>query len=163
MFAAVALIVAVFLFIKFPAFRKLALVGIAVGAVGIVLLLGYFHEQDEEKARNREAAKHLVTPTSLDFLDMRLGKDSGNDYRLTGRVKNNSHYKITAITVRVSICDCDSSAHCDVVGDKQQECNLRIPPAQARDLDEYLFMDQGTEIRNSMQWNYSILDVSAEQ
>ncbi len=163
MLAAAAFIVAVILFVKFPAFRKLTLVVLAVGAIGIILLLGYFHQQDEEEARNREAAKHLVAPTSLDFQDMRLGKDYGDDYRLTGRVKNNSQYTITAITVRVSISDCDSGGHCDVVGDDQEDFYLRIPPGQARDLDEYLFMGQGTEIRNTMQWGYTIPDVSAER
>lgn len=163
MFAAAALIVAVILFVKFPAFRKLTLVVVAVGAVGIVLFLGYYHEQNEQEARNREAAKHLVAPTSLDFQDMRLGRGYGSDYRLTGRVKNNSKHTITAITVKVSISDCDSGGRCDVVGDKQEECYLRIPPGQARDLNEDLFMDQGTEIRNTMQWDYSIPDVSAEQ
>jgi hypothetical protein len=163
MFAAAALVVAVILFIKFPAFRKLTLVAVAVGTVGVVLFLAYYHEQEEEKVRNREAAKHLVAPKSLDFEDMRLGKGYGDNFHLTGRVNNNSQFTITAITVKVSISDCDSSGHCDVVGDKQEESYLRIPPGQARDLNENLFMDQGTEIRNTMQWNYSIPDVSAEQ
>ncbi len=163
MFAAAALIIAVILFIKFPVFRKFTLVVVAVVAVGAMLLIGYFQEQEKESARKREAAKHLVAPTSLDYQDMRLGKEYGSDYRLTGRVKNNSQYTITAITVKVSISDCDSSGHCDVVGDKQEEHYLRIPPGQARDLNETLFMDQGTEIRNFMQWSYTITDVSAEQ
>ena len=163
MFAVAALVVAVILFVKFPAFRKLTLVAVAVGTVGIALFLAYYHEQNEEKARNREAAKHLVAPKNLDFEDMRLARAYGDDYRLTGRVKNNSQLTITAITVKVSISDCDSSGHCDVVGDKQEECYLRIPPGQARDLNENLFMGQGTEIRKTMQWNYSIPDVSAEQ
>ena len=163
MLAAAALIVAVVLFVKFPAFRKLTLIVVIVGAIGIFILLGYFHEQEEEGKRKRETAKHLVAPTSLEFQDMRLGKEYGSDYRLTGRVRNNSQYAITAVTVKVTISDCDSSGHCDVMGDKQQECYLRIPPGQVRDLDETLFMDHGTEIRNTMQWNYSIPDVSAEQ
>jgi hypothetical protein len=163
MFAAVILVLAVILFVKFPAFRKLTLIVVIVGAVGIVILFSYFHEQEEENARKREMQKHLVAPTRLDFQDMRLGKEYGSDYRLTGRVKNNSQYSITAITVKVTISDCDSNGHCDVVGDKQEECYLKIPPGQARDLNETLFMDHGTEIRNTMQWNYSIPDVSAEQ
>jgi hypothetical protein len=163
MFAAAVLVVAVILFVKFPAFRKLTLIIVVVGAIAFFLLLGYFHEQEEEGARKREAAKHLVAPTSLEFQDMRLEKEYGSDYRLTGRVKNNSRYTVTAISVRVSISDCDSSGHCDVVGDKEEECYLRIPPEQARDVNETLFMDHGTEIRNTMQWNYTIPDVSAEQ
>ena len=163
MFAAVALVAAIILFIKFPAFRKVTLILVAVGVVGVLLLLGYSKQQEADSARKREAAKHLVVPTSLVFQDMGLGKQYGSAYRLTGRVKNTSQYTVTAITVRVSISDCDSNQHCDVVGDKEQECYLRIPPGQARDLDETLFMEHGTEIRNTMQWNYRIPDVSAER
>ena len=43
------------------------------------------------------------------------------------------------------------------------ECHLRIPPGQARDIDETLFMENGTVIRNTMRWDYSIPFVSAEQ
>ena len=162
MLAAVALVAAVVLFVNFPAFRKLTLIVVVVGIVGMILLFGYFKEQEADNARKREAAKHLVAPTSLAFEDMRLGSQYG-DFRLTGRVRNTSQYTITAVTVKLSISDCDSSGHCDVVGDKEQEVYLRIPPGQVRDLDETLFMDNGTKIRNTMQWDYTIPDVSAEQ
>jgi hypothetical protein len=162
MFAAVALAAAVILFVKFPAFRKITLIVVAAGVVGIILLLGYSKEQEANGARKSEAAKHLVAPTSLVFEDMRLGNQYG-DYRLTGRVKNTSQYMVTAIAVKLSISDCDSSGHCDVVGDKEEECYLRIPPGQARDFDETLFMEHGTVIRNTMQWDYTIPYVSAEK
>jgi hypothetical protein len=162
MFAAVALAAAVILFVKFPAFRKITMIVVAAGVVGIILLLGYSKEQEANGARKREAAKHLVAPTSLVFEDMRLGNQYG-DYRLTGRVKNTSQHMVTAIAVKLSISDCDSSGHCDVVGDKEEECHLRIPPGQARDIDETLFMENGTVIRNTMRWDYSIPFVSAEQ
>ena len=109
-----------------------------------------------------EPAKHLVAPTSLVFEDMRLASQYG-DYRLTGRVKNTSKHSITAIDVKLTLSDCDSSGHCDVVGDKEEECYLRIPPGQARDLDETLFLDHGTTVRNTMQWDYTVPYVSAEQ
>ena len=65
MFAAVALAAAVILFVKFPAFRKITLIVVAAGVVGIILLLGYSKEQEASGARKSEAAKHLVAPTSL--------------------------------------------------------------------------------------------------
>jgi hypothetical protein len=162
MFAAVALVAAIILFVKFPAFRKVTLIVVGVGVVGVILLLGYSKEQQASNARKTEAAKHLVAPASLVFQDMRLGDQYG-DYRLTGRVKNTSQYTVTGIDVKLSISDCDSSGHCDVIGDKEEECYLRIPPGQARDIDETLFMDHGTVIRNTMRWEYTIPYVSAEQ
>jgi len=162
MFAAVVLIAAIYLFVTFPAFRKFALIVASVAFVGIIILFGYSKQQEADSARKREAAKHLVEPTSLAFEDMHLGNQY-SDYRLTGRVKNNSQYTIRAITVKLSISDCDSNGHCDVVGDKEQECYLRIPPGQVRDIDETLFMEPGTKIRNTLQWDYTIPDVSAEQ
>jgi hypothetical protein len=162
MFAAVALAAAIVLFVKFPAFRKITVAVAAAGALGIILLFGYSKQQEANSARKSEAAKHLVAPTSLEFEDMRLGNQYG-DYRLTGRVKNMSQYTVTSIAVKLSISDCDSNGHCDVVGDKEEECYLRIPPGQARDIDETLFMEHGTVIRNTMQWDYRIQYVSAEQ
>lgn len=162
MFAAAALVLAVFLFIKYPAFRKLTLlVGVAV-IVGIIALIGYLKQQDADRERKQEAAKHLVTPTSLVLDDMRLGPEYGG-YRLTGRAKNTSQYTITIMTLKVLISDCDPAGHCDVVGDKEQEIVLQIPPGQARDMDESLFMEHGTKIRNTMQWSYTVLSVRAEQ
>lgn len=162
MFAAVALAAAIFLFVKFPAFRKITLLVAAAAVVCVVLLFGYFKTQEAENARKAETAKHIVIPASLVFEDMRLSNQYG-DYRLTGRVKNMSQHTVTAIDVKLSISDCDSSGHCDVVGDKEEEFFLRIPPGEARDFDETLFLDHGTTIRNAMQWGYTIPYVSAEQ
>ena len=162
MLATAVLVIAIILFIKYPTFRKITGIAAVAAIVCILLIYGYVKEEAAGEARKREAAKHLVPPTSLGFDEMQLGTEYGS-FRLTGRVKNNSQHTITAITVKLAISDCDASGHCDVVGDKEQECFLKIPPGEVRDIDETLFMEKGTKIRNTLEWNYTIPYVSAEQ
>jgi len=153
MFWALAIIGLIILGLRFPKFGVAVLV--VVIALGLVLF-GYMgHQHDQE-----EAAKRLVRPDQLNFTDMQMGPGRYANYRLTGRIKNNSIYEITGITLKLEVQDCASDGHCETVGQEEQPLFLSIPAGQVRDVDESVYFHDMT-IRGTYKWNYSVEEVDA--
>ena len=153
MFWALTIIGLIILGLRFPKFGIAML--IVVGALGL-LLFGYMGHEHEQ----REAAKHRVRPDQLDFMDLRMGPNGYADYHLSGRVKNNSIYKITGITLKLEVQDCASDGHCETVGQEEQPLFLSIPVGQVRDINETAYFPNMT-IHGTYQWHYSVEEVDA--
>jgi hypothetical protein len=159
MFWALLLIGGVILLLKFPTFRTKMLY--TVGATAGILALaggGYFLYDRQQT----EASKHLVQVQQLQFTDLRLGPESyGSSYKLVGRVKNNSLYTVHAIRTKIQIQDCDEKAHCEVVGEGEQDIAPLLPPNQVREIDSSFYFGSGTRIRGQFQWTYAVQEIRA--
>lgn len=155
MFWALILIASCIALIKFQRLRKAVLV---VAASLALCVSGYLVYDQHETS----LSKTRVRPDQLTFTEMRLGPGSfGSSYRLVGRVKNNSPFTVFDIKARVQIRDCDVVAHCETVGEEEKVLEPVIPPDQVRDIEESLYFGQGTHVKGSFQWNYTITEARA--
>ena len=151
-------IVVIFCAIKFRRFRYLllALIGLLVLAI-----TGYISNRNAEE----EASKHRVRTDQLVFTDLRMGPAGfGSSYRLTGRVRNNSPYRVFQVKAKFRALDCSDQSHCDVVGEEEEWdiCPL-VPPGQVRDIDTSIFFGSGTQVRGRFQWDYQITEIRARE
>jgi len=155
-FWALLLIAGIIALVKFPSFRKATL---AIVGVLVLVIVGYFVYDKQQT----EASKKLVRAEQLEFTDMRLGPESyGSSYKLTGRVKNNSQYTVFGIQAKIRVLDCDEKAHCEVVGEEQENIGPTIPPGQVRDIDNSIYFSSGTHVRGRFEWNYVINEIRAQ-
>jgi hypothetical protein len=153
---AILLVAGLLAFAKFPAFRKTVLI-IAGGTV--LLVIGYLAYDQQQK----ETSKRLVRTDQLDFADMRLSPD-GSDYKLMGRVKNNSTHEVFIVTADIRVLDCDQDNKCDVIGEEQEDILPgSLPAGQVRDIDETVYFSGNTKPRGRFEWNYRITEVRAHE
>lgn len=143
----------IILSLRFPRF------GIAVLIVVVSCGLWLFGYMEHAHDR-REREKRLVRPDQLEFMDMRMGPNGYSEYQLTGRIKNNSSYEITDITLKLDVQDCASDGDCDTVGEEQQPLFLSIPAGQVRDVNSSAYFPDMT-IKGTYRWHYSVEEIDA--
>jgi hypothetical protein len=133
----------------------------ALGAIGVVGLLLFAWNSFNN--REREAAKRLVPASDVQIDDARLG-GRGGSYQFTARVRNaNASHPLSSLDLKVTLRDCQPSGPCEVVGESTTSVYARVPPGQARDVDDYVFFSPSPSIRGRMEWSYRIEAISAEK
>jgi hypothetical protein len=154
---AILLIGGLIAFFKYPIFRKAA---IAIAVVIVLFVFGYI----ENKKQQDEASKILVHLDQLDFSDMSLGPESyGTDYKLSGRIKNNSPYSVFSVKAKIHVLDCDKEAHCDVVGEEERNIAPLIPPGQVREIDDSIYFGSATRVQGQFRWDYTVSEIQARR
>lgn len=153
---AILLVAALLAFAKFPTFRKTLLIVAGATALLVIGILAYDQQQ-------KETSKRLVRTDQLDLTDMRLSPD-GSDYKLMGRVKNNSTHEVFIVTADIRVLDCDQDNKCDVIGEEQEDILPgSLPAGQVRDIDETIYFSGNTKPRGRFEWNYRITEVRARE
>ena len=87
-----------------------------------------------------ETSTRIVKAHQLEFTDLQMRILSEDDvsymwmdsnkvsgYRLTGRVKNYSQYKVDQIKMKFRILDCDNKTHCSIVGEMKDVITFLNP------------------------------------
>lgn len=63
----------------------------------------------------------------------------GRPERITGRIRNSSHYRVASTEVRLIFQDCSAEGGCETVGDQKVDIYAAIPPGQSRNFEQYIF------------------------
>ena len=155
---AVLIIGLICLLIVSQRFRRVAAVALGILLVGVLLLVGWY----EENQHKRDAAKTYIKTNEIDLVDPRVSFSSynGRPDRMSGRIRNNSGYALDSVEVRLVFQDCSPKNECETVDEQKVEIHANIPSGQSRDFDEYLF---GSAIspRGRIAWSYQTISVSA--
>ena len=112
----------------------------AIGLLAFVIVAGiifYVYETTES-----QRSLTLILPQEVELADLGLTTSSSYSRRLTGRIKNNSDkHTLLSIDLKITIRDCEKeslNASCTIIGETTEYIYAKIPPKQARDIDEHV-------------------------
>ncbi len=159
---AVLIIGLICLLIVSQRFRRVAAVALGILVVVVLVLVGWYEQNQAERKQKREAAKTYIKTSDIDLVDPRVSFSSynGRPDRMTGRIRNNSRYALDSVEVRLVFQDCSAKNECETVDEERVEIHANVPSGQSRDFDEYL---TGSAIspKGRIAWSYGTLSVSA--
>jgi len=151
-----------FLLIFSPAFRRFAAIALGILVVALLLVVGWYKQNEAERERKRDAAKTLIKTNQIELVDPRVSFSSydGRPERLIGRIKNDSTYPLDSVELKLVFQDCSPQNKCETVGEVEDVIHANVPPGQSRDFEEYI---SGPTIspKGRIEWNYRLLSVSA--
>src|SRR5437667_5451587 len=152
-------------------FRPRVFVGLLVLAAVAALSL-YVSLQHDAALREAEekAAARTITPEQIELLNLHWAGTFGSA-SVTGRVRNNSPYKLTSVALEITLQDCvpkercgerrQSDCRCDTIYDEQASMNFDfvVPPGQARDFEVYLPSGHDLRPQGDYSWSYRIIGI----
>lgn len=135
-----------------PALRKMA-GGIAIIGIVLIGIIFLWAESDSNKREKQETfAKSLIRPEEVMTENMSM---DGHD-KLIGRIYNKSkQYTINELVVHITLRDKNV-----VVGETDETVWVKIPPGQAREINEYLSFS--SPVPSNFTWDYYIKSVKAD-
>ena len=147
------------LLVVFAGFRKFA--AAAVAAVALLGALLYAQNRYEDRRSLLRIASR-----ELGFEDVNLKPVYGN-YRLAGRVKNNSPaYTLREVWLVITMQDCAGEGparQCLTIGESKEKLYLAIPPGQARDFEEPVYFTGGSlKPKGRLEWSYGVTAIRAD-
>lgn len=151
-------IVVLILLVASAGFRKFALGLIVLGATagGVIYLQ---NESEESRSRSRIPLSELV------FENVTLKPDYSS-YKMSGRVKNNSaKFTLTQVGFVVTMQDCTGespSSNCITIGQSSEDAYFNIPPGQARDFEESVYVSGTLKPQGRLEWHYSVAHTRGE-
>ena len=139
------------------AFRYIALV---LGGICVLVIGGFFIYDHHSIEQARQVALTRIPLSDVETLNIAL--DVASSGRLEGRIRNLSdEYTLTAVTLRITIQDCNEDRVCDTILESDERLYLQAPPNQARDFDTSVRLS-GIRIRGSVEWSYQLLSTEGE-
>jgi hypothetical protein len=150
-------IVILILLVVSAGFRKFA--GVLVLICVVSGLLYWLYQENEEAE-----SKKRIRASDLKFEGVFL-KPSYSSYDLVGRITNNSaKYTLKVIQLKLTFKDCDkvNTSNCIVVAQNDEHIYISIPPGQARDFKEGVYLNSNLNIKGTMVWEYAIEYTKAE-
>ena len=138
-----------------PKFRR------TLGLTLIILLLaiGVIIWQDIQE-RKLEFQRIPLVQAQLSHMAVRPGLNT-RSFVVTGRLQNaNPIFTILSATIKVTIEDCHARK-CEIVGQKEMEIPLEVPPNQARDFSMSIPFPTKPKIIGNPTWRYEVVKVRA--
>lgn len=151
-------IIILILLVASAGFRKFAGGLILVVAVG-GLLFWQYQENEEKKSKNR------VTPSELIFEGVSLKSSYGSSYDIVGRITNTSNkYTVKGVQLKLTFRDCEkeNKSKCIIVAEENENLYVSIPPNQARDFSESVYLYSDLNIKGELVWDYKVEYAKAE-
>lgn len=147
------------LLVVFAGFRKFA----AAAVVAAALLGALLYAQN--RYEDRRSLSRIAT-TELGFEDVNLKPVYGN-YRLAGRIKNNSsQFTLREVWLVITMQDCageGAGQRCVTIGESKDKLYLAIPPGQARDFEEPVYFTGGAlRPKGKLEWAYGVTATRAD-
>lgn len=153
----VAGIVILILLIISAKFRKFFGVLVLASATGGFLYWQYEkHEEEQSKSR--------ISPSELFFEGVSLNSSYGS-YNIVGRITNNSDkYTLNEVQLKITFRDCDKGTqkNCIIIAQNNETIYINIPPKQARDFKEGVYLNSDVHFKGEMVWDYSIESTEAK-
>ena len=150
-------IVVLILLVVSAGFRMFAGVLVLIFAVGGFIFWQYL-EYEERESKSRIPQSELV------FEGMSLKPSYGSSYDLIGRIVNNSNkYTLKSVQLKLTFRDCEKdNKNCIVIYEDSENIYINIPPKQARDFKESVYLYSDISLKVEMAWDYKIQHTKAE-
>lgn len=111
-----------------------------------------------EIIEQRRAVSRILADEVIIY-DERLDQRTRRSFSFQGRLQNKSEeYSIIGFDVLIKIKDCESK-ECIVVAQETDFIRLNIPPNQARDFNQNIYIYSDFEIKHEFDWEYEIQSV----
>jgi hypothetical protein len=149
-------IVVLILLVVSAGFRKFAGILVLIAVIGGVIFWQY-QDNEEKKSKTR------IKQSQLLFEDVSLKRSYGS-YDMVGRITNNSsQYTLKGVQLKLTFRDCDNeNKNCVIVAEDDEYIYINIPPKQARDFKESVYLYSDLKIKGKMVWDYKIEYTKAE-
>ncbi|MEJ2565779.1 MAG: hypothetical protein P8164_02820 [Gammaproteobacteria bacterium] len=124
--------------------------------IGIIGYLAWYqnHELDLSKRR--------IPVAEVELADMKITHET-RGRQVTGRVRNHSQkYTLTELQLRVSMEDCAKNGHCEVINQTDITLKPEVPPGQARDFREPLYLSSPLAPRGKLVLHYAVMSTRGE-
>lgn len=151
-------IIILILLVVSAGFRKFAGALILIVAVGGFLFWQY-QENEEKRSKNR------VSPSELVFEDVELQSSYGDGFDMVGRITNTSgKYTVKGVQLKIIFRDCPKAekSNCVIVAEENEHLYVSIPPNQARDFKETVYLYPDLNVRGKLVWDYKVEYAKAE-
>jgi hypothetical protein len=139
-------------------FRKFVLGFVALGAAvgGVVYLI---NEREESRSLSRIPVSQLI------FENVMLSPDYSG-YKISGRIKNTSaQFTLKEVTYIVTMQDCTGelpSKSCVTIGESRETVYLNVPPGQARDFEDSVYLGGTLKPKARLEWHYVVSETKGE-
>ena len=161
LFLSVVLLVAVYLAVQFPAFRKAVGVCLALLVIVVAAGAGWLYYENLEDQKRRELSRRLTSPNEISITDAVLGQTYGS-WKVKGNVTNHSSHELSGLTLKIKVQDCPiSSGRCTTIGENDVSTYLSVPPNQMRAFEQYVSLHDMPTL-TKWQWSYDIREVRAK-
>lgn len=130
-----------------------AIIFISVIILASIVALIWYAESDDGQISD------LVPVETVELINAQMNQIYGGSYKLTARVKNNTtEHTLTVFGMTVIASDCagvDDSSQCVVIGEKNKEIHILVPPLQARDITDQFIFDN-MQPKGKLKWDYRV-------
>lgn len=139
-------------------FRKFVLGLVALGAAvgGVVYLM---KEREESRSLSR------IPVSQLTFENVMLTPDYSG-YKISGRIKNTSaQFTLKEVRYIVTMQDCTGespSKNCVTIGESKETVYLNVPPGQARDFEDSVYLGGTLKPKARLEWHYVVSQTKGE-
>ena len=150
-------VVVLILLVVSAGFRMFAVVFVLILVVGGFIFWQY-QEYEERESKGRISQSELV------FEGVSLKSSYGSSYDFVGRIINNSNkYTLKNVQLKLTFRDCEKeSKNCIVIHEDSENIYINIPPKQARDFKENVYLNSDLNLKGEMAWDYEIVYTKAE-
>jgi hypothetical protein len=148
-------IIIIVLLVFSAGFRKFAFILVAICIIGGFVFYKWYEnktEKEKQLSRSRLPASELI------FDNFTLTPNYSG-YELKGRVINNSaQYTLTGVNMKLTFRDCElkDQTNCIVIEEEDEYVWVDVPPKQARDFKENIYLSSDISIKGKLAWSYEI-------
>jgi len=151
-------IVILILLVVSAGFRKFA--GVIVLIIALAgFLFWQYQENEEKKSKNRVSSSELI------FEGVSLKSSYGSGYDMVGRITNTStKYTVKGVQLKLTFRDCDKEDQnkCIIIAEDDEYIYVEIPPRQARDFKESVYLYSDINVKGKLVWDYKIEYIKAK-
>ena len=154
-------LVVLILLVVSAGFRKFAGIFVLIAVIGGVI---YWQYQEKYQENEEKQSKTRIKQSELLFEDVSLINTSYGSPYMVGRITNNSsQYTLKEVQLKLTFRDCDKdNKNCIIVAEDDLFFYINIPPKQARDFKESVYLYSDLKIKGKMVWDYKIEFIKAE-
>ena len=143
------------------AYPEYRLPGLALGAVAVVLLAGYFWRTEPEGARTASR----IPPDEL-VLDQLALEQTPRGATFSGRVRNTSErFRLREMTIALRLHDCPAPEtplpECPVIGEATAIARPDAPPGQIRAFSTHYVFSNLPAVTGLLRWEWVIEETRA--
>jgi hypothetical protein len=162
LFLSVLLVVAVYLAIQFPAFRKALGVCLVLLLVLVAAGVAWFYYAKLEDDRRAELSRRLIRPDEIVFTDTTLGQSYGS-WKVKGKVTNRSAHELSGFTLKIVVRDCPvpGGPSCMTIGEDEVSTYLSVPPNQTRAFEKFVYLRNMPE-PTKFGWSYTVQEIRGQ-
>jgi hypothetical protein len=160
LFLSVLLVVAVYLAIQFPAFRKALGVCLALLLILVAAGVAWMYYAKLEEDKRAELSRRLIHPDEIVFTDTTLAQSYGS-WKVKGKVTNRSAHELSSFKLKIVVRDCPAPSGCMTIGEDEVSTYLSVLPNQTRAFERFVTLHNMPQ-PTKLGWTYSVQEIRGQ-